>query len=313
MWKAALAFLLLFISIRAAEESCPEVKVIGVGDKDKLTVLRGCPGPPGTGGGKGEAGSLGLKGRQGDPGKAGPMGQKGESGKGVRGEKGEKGESSKPVLGSVARDCKELQGQGAVLSDLYTIYPDGKAPLKVLCDMHTDDGGWIVFQRRWDGSIDFFRDWDSYKKGFGSRLNEFWLGNDNLHKITSSGTWELRVDLHDFENNKQFAKYSSFKVLGESEKYKLILGSFTEGNAGDSLKNHNDIKFSTKDQDNDQHLSNCAEMFKGSWWYHACHSSNLNGHYFLGEHSAKAVGINWTTGKGQNYSYKRTEMKIRPV
>ncbi|KAM3910773.1 ficolin-1-like [Leptodactylus fuscus] len=314
MWTAALSLLYLFGTFDAALETCPEVKVIGVGNKDKLTVLRGCPGVPGVSGEKGEAGSLGLKGHQGDPGKAGPMGQKGESGiRGVKGEKGEKGESSKSDTEYVARNCKELQGQGAVLSDWYTIYPDGKTPLKVLCDMHTDGGGWIVFQRRWDGSIDFSRDWDSYKNGFGSRLTEFWLGNDNLHKITSSGTWELRVDLQDFENKKQFAKYSSFKILEESEKYKLILGSFTEGDAGDSMINHNNMKFSTKDQDNDKHLNNCSEMYKGSWWYHSCHNSNLNGQYFLGEHTTKAVGINWATGKGYNYSYQRTEMKIRPV
>ncbi|XP_071981513.1 ficolin-1-like isoform X1 [Engystomops pustulosus] len=309
MWRAVLS--LLFISVSAVEDTCPEVKVIGVGDKDKLAVLRGCPGFPGATGEKGEAGTLGPKGHQGAPGKVGPTGQKGEPG--LKGEKGEKGEGSRSDPVYVARNCKELQDQGAVQSDWYTIYPDGETPLKVLCDMHTDGGGWIVFQRRWDGSVDFFRSWDSYKKGFGSRLNEFWLGNDNLHMITSSGTWELRLDLQDFQNQKQFAKYSSFKILGESEKYQLLLGSFTEGDAGDSMINHNNMKFTTKDQDNDRHSNNCSNMYKGAWWYHACHNSNLNGQYFLGEHTPKSIGINWSTGKGHGYSYQRTEMKIRPA
>ncbi|XP_069800363.1 ficolin-1-like [Dendropsophus ebraccatus] len=310
MWTPALA-LIVFSCFCAAEDSCPEVKVIGVGEKDKMAVLRGCPGLPGAAGQKGEAGPLGPKGSQGHPGKSGPMGQKGEPGdKGARGEKGENGKADSRYT---ARNCKELRDQGAALSDWYTIYPDGKTPLKVLCDMHTDSGGWIVFQRRWDGSVDFFRDWASYKKGFGSRLNEFWLGNDNLHMITSSDTWELRVDLQDFENNKQFAKYSSFKILGESEKYKLILGSFKEGDAGDSMKGGNNKKFSTKDQDNDDHGNSCSLMYKGAWWYHSCHNSNLNGVYFLGEHSSVSMGITWGTGKGHLYSYKHAEMKIRPV
>ncbi|XP_053329822.1 ficolin-1-like isoform X1 [Spea bombifrons] len=301
MWRSTVVFWLL-TTLGNADDSCPEVKVVGVGDSDRLTILRGCPGIQGPSGHKGDVGPPGEKGQAGAKGVAGEQGPKGQ-----------RGDSVTPDSTYAARDCKELLDQGMVLSDWYTIYPDGTNPLKVLCDMHTDEGGWIVFQRRWDGSVDFFRDWKSYKTGFGSRLNEFWLGNDNLHMLTSSGTWELRVDLQDFENVKHFAKYASFKVLGESEKYKLLLGAFTEGNAGDSLTIHNDMFFSTKDQDNDIYPSNCAELFKGAWWYEKCHSSNLNGQYLSGQHSSHADSINWSHGKGYKYSYKISEMKIRPV
>ncbi|XP_053551647.1 ficolin-1 [Bombina bombina] len=317
MWYSVLTVLSLVTSLANAADTCPDVKIVGVGNSDKLTILRGCPGIPGSPGQKGEAGSLGekgLKGLSGNPGKAGPIGQKGETGSSGRtGEKGEKGDVGKMEPLYAARNCKELLDQGEVLSDWYTIYPDGERPLKVLCDMHTEGGGWIVFQRRWDGSVDFFRDWKSYKTGFGSRLNEFWLGNENIHKITSSGTWELRIDLQDFENKNHFAKYGSFKILGESEKYKLLLGDFKGGTAGDSLSSHKNKPFSTKDQDNDLHPNSCAEIYKGAWWYGACHSSNLNALYHLGQHSSNADGINWRTGKGINYSYKWSEMKIRPV
>ncbi|XP_053325646.1 ficolin-1-like [Spea bombifrons] len=281
-------------------------------DPEALTILRGCPGTPGIPGQKGDAGPPGEKGPAGSPGVAGPPGQKGERGlPGLVGEKGEKGDPGTSQSVNDAKDCKELLKKGLIMSDWYTISPDGKQPLKVLCDMHTDGGGWIVFQRRYDGSVDFFQGWNSYKTGFGNRLSEFWLGNDNLHMLTSSGTWELRVDLQDFENTNYFAKYTSFKVLGESEKYKLILGSFKEGNAGNSLGFHNNMKFSTKDQDNDLSGNNLAQLYKGAWWYNTGQSSNLNGLYLPGKTSSE--GVNWFHGKKSFYSYKYSEIKIRPV
>uniref|UniRef100_A0A8D0YTE7 Fibrinogen C-terminal domain-containing protein n=1 Tax=Sus scrofa TaxID=9823 RepID=A0A8D0YTE7_PIG len=168
-----------------------------------------------------------------------------------------------------------------------------------------------VFQRRSDGSVDFYRDWAAYKRGFGSQLGEFWLGNDHIHALTAQGTNELRVDLVDFEGNHQFAKYRSFQVADEAEKYMLVLGAFVEGNAGDSLTSHNNSLFTTKDQDNDQYASNCAVLYQGAWWYKSCHVSNLNGRYLGGSHGSFANGVNWSSGKGYNYSYKVSEMKFR--
>uniref|UniRef100_A0A8C8RHD2 Fibrinogen C-terminal domain-containing protein n=1 Tax=Pelusios castaneus TaxID=367368 RepID=A0A8C8RHD2_9SAUR len=211
------------------------------------------------------------------------------------------------------KNCKELLARGNIMSNWYTIYPQGCKAMTVLCDMDTDGGGWIVIQRRMDGSVDFFRDWNSYKRGFGSRLSEFWLGNDNIHLLTSLGTNELRVDLKDFDYNSQYAKYASFKISGEAEKFKLILGAFLEGNAGDSLTEHNGLMFSTQDNDNDLNIFNCAVTYKGAWWYKDCHMSNLNGLYLGGVHESYADGVNWASSKGHNYSYKRSEMKIRPV
>uniref|UniRef100_A0A2K5TWI4 Ficolin 1 n=1 Tax=Macaca fascicularis TaxID=9541 RepID=A0A2K5TWI4_MACFA len=211
------------------------------------------------------------------------------------------------------RTCKDLLDRGHFLSGWYTIYLTNCRPLAVLCDMDTDGGGWTVFQRRMDGSVDFYRDWAAYKQGFGSRLGEFWLGNDNIHALTAQGSSELRVDLVDFEGNRQFAKYRSFKVAGEAEKYKLVLGAFVEGSAGNSLGAHNNHFFSTKDQDNDVSSSNCAVKFQGAWWYSDCHASNLNGLYLRGPHESYANGINWSAAKGYNYSYKVSEMKMRPA
>ncbi|XP_041428049.1 ficolin 2 L homeolog isoform X1 [Xenopus laevis] len=302
MWTFWVALWVIWVAVSLGKttNTCPEVKVVGIGESDKLSIIRGCPGNPGSPGQKGEQGENGSVGPAGPPGKIGPPGTKGE-----------KGDSGRLDQLYDAKNCKELLDQGEILSDWYTIYPENTDPMKVHCDMHTDGGGWIVFQRRWDGSVDFYRDWKSYKMGFGNRLNEFWMGNENIHKLTSSGTWELRIDLQDFENVKHFVKYSSFKLLGESDKYKLLLGNLNEGNTGNSMDVHLNMPFSTLD--NDVSPGKCVAKYKGGWWYNDCHHANLNGLYLLGQHGSYADGINWASGKGYHYSYKHSEMKIRPV
>jgi ficolin len=82
---------------------------------------------------------------------------------------------------------------------------------------------------------------------------------------------------------------------------------------GDSLSYHVGQRFSTYDQDNDAGYVNCALMFKGAWWYNACHWSNLNGFYYGGPHTSNADGVEWYTWTGYQYSLKTTEMKIKPV
>lgn len=310
---AVVAIAALLCAVAWTEDTCPEVKVLGLEGSDKLTILRGCPGLPGDAGPKGDAGADGERGAPGSPGhpgKAGPPGPKGDPGE--RGERGEKGEPGSPhSCDTGPRTCKDLLTRGHSLSGWHIIYLPDCRPLTVLCDMDTDGGGWTVFQRRSDGSVDFFRDWAAYKQGFGSQLGEFWLGNDNIHTLTAQGTSELRVDLVDFKGNRRFAKYRSFKMAGEAEKYKLVLGDFMGGSAGDSLLYHNNHAFSTKDQDNDSSPENCARAYQGAWWYYKCHLSNLNGHYLGGAHSSFANGINWKSWGGYNYSYKVTEMKVR--
>uniref|UniRef100_A0A803YAI9 Uncharacterized protein n=1 Tax=Meleagris gallopavo TaxID=9103 RepID=A0A803YAI9_MELGA len=59
---------------------CPSVKIVGLGEADRLAVLQGCPGIPGAAGPKGKPGLSGTKGEMGikaSPGKAGPPGTKG--------------------------------------------------------------------------------------------------------------------------------------------------------------------------------------------------------------------------------------------
>uniref|UniRef100_A0A8C3VNC6 Tenascin C n=1 Tax=Catharus ustulatus TaxID=91951 RepID=A0A8C3VNC6_CATUS len=207
------------------------------------------------------------------------------------------------------KDCSQALLNGEATSGLYTIYLNGdKAqPLQVFCDMGEDGGGWIVFLRRQNGKQDFYKNWNTYVAGFGDPKDEFWIGLENLHKITSQGQYELRVDLRD-KGDTAYAVYERFSVGDAKSRYRLRVDGYS-GTAGDSMTYHNGRSFSTFDKDHDSAITNCALSYKGAFWYKNCHRVNLMGRYGDNNHSQ---GVNWFHWKGHEYSIEFAEMKLRP-
>ncbi|XP_023276982.1 tenascin-like isoform X5 [Seriola lalandi dorsalis] len=208
------------------------------------------------------------------------------------------------------KDCAQLLLNGETTSGVFTIYVGGEEsqPLRVYCDMTTDGGGWMVFLRRQNGKLEFFRNWKNYTAGFGSMNDEFWLGLSNLHKITSNGHYELRVDMRD-RGELAYAQYDKFTIAEPRTRYKVYIGAYS-GTAGDSMTYHQGRPFSTYDNDNDVAVTNCALSYKGAFWYKNCHRVNLMGKYGDDSHSK---GINWFHWKGHEHSIEFAEMKIRPA
>ena len=93
--------------------------------------------------------------------------------------------------------------------------------------MTTVGGGWTIFQRRLDGSVDFYRGWKSYKNGFGNPNGEFWLGLDKINRLTKSTSNVLRIDMEDTGGNSKCANYGFFAVSSEKSKYQLSLGLYS--------------------------------------------------------------------------------------
>ncbi|EDO45477.1 predicted protein, partial [Nematostella vectensis] len=91
----------------------------------------------------------------------------------------------------------------------------------VFCDQETSGGGWTVFQKRQDGSVDFYRNWTEYKHGFGDLQGEFWLGLEKIHRLTSVISNELRVDMEAEAGETAYAQYNIFSIASESKEYEL--------------------------------------------------------------------------------------------
>lgn len=197
-------------------------------------------------------------------------------------------------------DCCQLKFLGIRRSGVYLI---GGKP--AYCDMETGSGGWMVIQRRSNAKKNFYRGWNAYRVGFGNVTHDFWYGLDRIHRTTAAqNTTQLRVDLKHRNGTWIYAKYDSFGVGSSKEEYTLSVHGHS-GSASDSLQYHNNMKFSTFDNDNDRFNGNCAKSDRGAWWYNNCYDSNLNGHY------DPTRGVLWRQNNILT-EFTKVEMKIRP-
>ncbi|XP_066015351.1 angiopoietin-related protein 7-like isoform X6 [Pocillopora verrucosa] len=215
------------------------------------------------------------------------------------------------------KNCVELYHSGQRISGVYTVDPDGSGAFNVYCDQTTSDGGWIVFQKRMDGSVDFNRTWNEYKHGFGNLVGEFWLGLDKINRLTQNKTKNmLRVALGVTTRQTVHAEYEWFGIGNGTTDYRLYIGNMTNATvSSDSLDPHKDLNFGTWDRD----PANCTLKRGGGWWYgrssNFAVSSNLNGIYPRCRKETWA-DIHWNKLDPNNpkgHAPTSTEMKIRPV
>nr|KAG5689573.1 hypothetical protein BaRGS_021094 [Batillaria attramentaria] len=183
------------------------------------------------------------------------------------------------------KDCYELyrRAPGQARNGAYKIFVVGlQLYVTVYCDMRAR--GWTVLLKREDGAVDFYRDWEEYKDGFGAPFGDHYLGNEVLHYLTNQGHYSLKVDLKDWAGESRSANYTHFWLDSEDHGFKLHVLGYS-GTAGDGLGKHDGMKFSTKDVDNDllgtEMGGSCAQRFKGAGWYYKCYMSNLMGVHYV--------------------------------
>lgn len=140
-------------------------------------------------------------------------------------------------------------------------------PFQVPCEH-----GWIVILRRTDGGVYFQRNWKTYKRGFGEVDGEYFIGLDRLHALTANRSMELLFILEDSKGVVASESYERFAIGNEEDQYILHTLGVANGTAGDSLRDHFGMKFTTFDRDNDNYSKNCAVLRTGGWWYDNCFS-----------------------------------------
>ena len=198
-------------------------------------------------------------------------------------------------------------------SGLYVIpnyCKDDHLEAEAYCDTSNGGGGWLVVQRRKDGSVDFNRTWLEYEDGFGKLTGEFWYGLRVLHCLTGQGGWEMRMDIKLANGTNIFLQYEQFKVASAKDKYKLTVGGF-QGITTDPMAIHNGMNFTTKDSDNNVYRtgSNCALAYGpdnpiGGWWYRNCWGNGIAPNYRT-DNDGAYINNQW-------HVLSFIEIKIRP-
>ena len=176
-----------------------------------------------------------------------------------------------PIVTSVNGSCCKANGNGLfkfstpVKSHVYNISNfcgDCDPVAEGYCDAVTDGGGWLVVQRRQDGSVDFNRGWTDYEEGFGGLTGEFWYGLRPLHCLTNQGQWQLSIDFTLTNGTKSYLSYNKFSVGPANSQYQLSISGFN-GITTDPFTIHplDGMKFTTKDSDNHKCMG----------WWELCH------------------------------------------
>eukprot|EP00795_Rhopilema_esculentum_P011179 gene11179-20120_t len=176
----------------------------------------------------------------------------------------------------IAKDCAGFVFNETPKDGVFLIQPNSfsSKKLQVFCSFENANDGWIVIQRRVNGSTSFDRLWQEYQQGFGDLQGNYWIGLDKLNLIAGPGLDAmLRIDigLSDSRSDILYAIYNRFAVDDETMNYRLTVSEYNKSstlpdslNHGDILKSHNGKMFSTKDKDNDKDsYKNCALEYTG--------------------------------------------------
>ncbi|XP_068155203.1 ficolin-1-like [Drosophila tropicalis] len=194
------------------------------------------------------------------------------------------------------------------------VLPGYIAPMTVRCQIGPEkkNGNWIVIQRRYKGTENFFRGWEDYKNGFGDLKTEFFYGLEKVHRMTTHEQMELGWVVKRFNQKENYLIHEEFEIGDENSNYKIVEINRPRGYLPkDAVEELRNMEFSTYDRKNDQHdMENCALTYRSGWWFKKCFKVNLNGVYTKkSERQTCHRCIRWV-GLGEGLEF--TMMMLRP-
>ena len=217
-------------------------------------------------------------------------------------------------------DCYDLSCYG--LSEgkdgPHTIYPvsPNLKPVNVSCDQETTGGGWIMYQRRVNGKLNFTRTWEEYKHGFGDNggnTTELWLGNEKFYQLVHGAkTVTVRVEVDAFDGTQCWMEADNFTLSNEALLYTTLWNSSTRAcmrKIRGPWRRHRDRPFRTFDKAGG--LQTCLDEYKGGWWYQDdvdCAPLFINGEYLS---SAKPDRHSIYLDRFKTVSLERSRMMFR--
>ncbi|RXN37771.1 angiopoietin-related 3-like protein [Labeo rohita] len=207
-------------------------------------------------------------------------------------------------LADLPEDCGDVFSRGQKSSGLYAIKPHESQPFLVNCEF-TEEGVFTVIQRRHDGSVDFDQSWEKYEDGFGDFSSEFWLGLKKIYAVARKGHSLLHFQIEDWRREMHFMLYQY--ILEDAASNYTIHVKLQSAESSSAVDEHTGFRFSTKDHNDGNHDSNCAQDYTGGWWFSICGDINLNGKCIQSRPRKK--GVHWKPGRG-TASFKASKISI---
>jgi hypothetical protein len=120
----------------------------------------------------------------------------------------------------------------------------------------------ILVASRYNSNVNFFnRSLIEYEEGFTDGQHNFWMGLDNLHKLTNAHDLKFKIVAISKLKTKYVEEYSFVKVTNSSDNYRLILGKLVSGRYG-YFAYYNNTQFSTFDYGN---MKLAKDYLSGFW------------------------------------------------